>query len=264
MAPNAWRTLKDVRVHDAMRGSVRCAPPPFHELESGATWSVCRPVEDVEEENADGEVSDEWERVGPSVKGLTLMDGTEDTHYFWALRAFVAELEAKFLMKGTKEKQDLLVAKSQTADQDGMTFVKICWRRQAAVHAGKVVEDEVVRQNINECIKLLRIKEYRERVAEQVRVQYPTPSKITWKDLEVIVEVQDKLKNDAETWSLSFIQDITRRKDGVAAGSSESPKKQGKEVNYAEKTTEKKKYKEVSPPAEGKGGQKGMQVLLWG
>ncbi|KAK3286464.1 hypothetical protein CYMTET_5966 [Cymbomonas tetramitiformis] len=162
-------------MRDAYQGSVRCAQPPFHELAPGSTWAVCTVFEEGDE---DGEASDEWAGEGTSTKGLTGPDGTEDSHYFWALRAFVAELEAKFLMKGTKEKEDLLIAKPQ---------------------------------NIEECIKGLRIKEYRDRVSEQLRVSHPAPNKVTWEDLEVIVEVQDKLKNDAEAWALTLQQELVRR-----------------------------------------------------
>ncbi|KAK3234198.1 hypothetical protein CYMTET_55543 [Cymbomonas tetramitiformis] len=167
-------------------GSVRCAQPPFHELAPGATWAVCKRFQDGD---ADGELSDEWENKGTSTKGLTGADGTEDSHYFWALRAFVAELEAKFLMKGTKEKEDL----------------------ESALNAGKSVGDSIVRQDVEECIKGLRIKEYRDRVSEQLRVSHPAPNKVTWEDLEVIVEVQDKLKNDAEAWALTLQQELVRR-----------------------------------------------------
>ncbi|KAK3286880.1 hypothetical protein CYMTET_5596 [Cymbomonas tetramitiformis] len=176
MASHAYHVLKDLTERDSFRGS-----------------------------------SDEWESEGTSTKGLTGTDGTEDSHHFWALRAFVAELEAKFLMKGTKEKEDLLVAKSQTPEQDGLAYVKSCRRRESALNAGKMVEDSIVRQDIEECIKGLRIKEYRERVSEQLRVSHPAPNKVTWEDLEVIVEVQDKLKNDAEAWALAQQQDLVRR-----------------------------------------------------
>ncbi|KAK3238009.1 hypothetical protein CYMTET_51946 [Cymbomonas tetramitiformis] len=113
MASHAFHVLKDISERDSFQGSVRCAQPPFHEMQPGVTWAVCRRVQDGD---VDGEVSDEWETEGTSTKGLTGTDGTEDAHYFWALRAFVAELEAKFLMKGTKEKEDLLVAESQTPE----------------------------------------------------------------------------------------------------------------------------------------------------
>ncbi|KAK3234765.1 hypothetical protein CYMTET_54988 [Cymbomonas tetramitiformis] len=114
-------------------------------------------------------------------------------------------------MKGTKEKEDLLIAKPQTNEQDGLTYVKSCRRREAALNTGRRVEDSVVRQNIEECIKGLRIKEYRDRVSEQLRVSHPAPNRVTWEDLEVIVEVQDKLKNDAEAWALTLQQELVRR-----------------------------------------------------
>ncbi|KAK3238173.1 hypothetical protein CYMTET_51794 [Cymbomonas tetramitiformis] len=208
MASHACHVLKDLTMRDAFQGSVRCAQPPFHELAPGSTWAVCKVFE---EGDADGEESDEWAGEGTSTKGLTGPDGTEDSHYFWALRAFIAELEAKFLMKGTKEKEDLLIAKPQTTEQDGLAYVKSCRRKEAALNTGKRVEDPVVRQDIEECIKGLRIKEYRDRVSEQLRVSHPAPNKVTWEDLEVIVEVQDKLKNDAEAWALTLQQELVRR-----------------------------------------------------
>ncbi|KAK3287527.1 hypothetical protein CYMTET_4973 [Cymbomonas tetramitiformis] len=209
MASHAYHVLmKDLTERDSFQGSVRCAQPPFHELKPGTTWAVCRRVQDGD---IDGELSDEWEEEGTSTKGLTGTDGTEDSHYFWALRAFVAELEAKFLMKGTKEKEDLLVAKPQTTEQDGLAYVKSCRRSESALNAGKMVEDSIVRQDIEEWIKGLRIREYKERVSEQLRVSHPAPNKVTWEDLEVIVEVQDKLKNDAEAWALAQQQDLVRR-----------------------------------------------------
>ncbi|KAK3288393.1 hypothetical protein CYMTET_4128 [Cymbomonas tetramitiformis] len=177
MASHACRVLKDLTTRDSYQGSVRCAQPPFHKLAPGATWAVCKRFQ---EGDVDGERSDEWENEGTSTKGLTGADGTEDSHYFWALRAFVAELEAKFLMKGTKEKEDLLVAKSQTAEQDGLAYVKSCRRRESALNAGKSVGDSIVRQDVEECIKGLRIKEYRDRVSEQLRVSHPAPNKVTW------------------------------------------------------------------------------------
>ncbi|KAK3266785.1 hypothetical protein CYMTET_24619 [Cymbomonas tetramitiformis] len=64
---------------------------------------------------------------------------------------------------------------------------------QGSVHC-KMVADSTTRQNIEDCIKLLRIREYKDRVSGQLRVQFPAPTKVTWKDRKVIVEVQDKLK----------------------------------------------------------------------
>ncbi|KAK3278888.1 hypothetical protein CYMTET_13202 [Cymbomonas tetramitiformis] len=81
----------------------------------------------------------------------------------------------------------------------------------AALNTGKKVEDPIVRQDIEECVKGLRIREYRDRVSEQLRVSHPAPNKVTWEDLEIIVEVQDKLKNDAEAWALTLQQELVRR-----------------------------------------------------
>ncbi|KAK3269827.1 hypothetical protein CYMTET_21747 [Cymbomonas tetramitiformis] len=41
------------------------------------------------------------------------------------------------MSKGTKEKEDLLVAKSQTPEEDGLAYVKSCRRRESALNAGK-------------------------------------------------------------------------------------------------------------------------------
>ncbi|KAK3288007.1 hypothetical protein CYMTET_4513 [Cymbomonas tetramitiformis] len=215
MACRMDRVLKDTRQHGHMRGVVIYGKAPFHEMESGTTWCVSRPVI---QGDAEGEVSDEYLTVGISLKGLIGTDGTEDTQYYWALRAFVAELEEKFLMKGTQEKKELLVSQPQAAHQDGISFLKSCQRRQLQQHAGKAEATwEELRQAIEECINLLRIKVFKTRVAEQARAQHPPPGKITWKDLELIVGVQDKMKNDAESWILRFMQEITRRAGDVYA-----------------------------------------------
>ncbi|KAK3239730.1 hypothetical protein CYMTET_50375 [Cymbomonas tetramitiformis] len=79
------------------------------------------------------------------------------------------------------------------------------------LNTGKVVTDETLRTFIEDCVENLRIKIFQTRVKEQLRAQYPPPNRVTWKDLEAIVEVQDKLKNDAESWILTFVQEITRR-----------------------------------------------------
>ncbi|KAK3253479.1 hypothetical protein CYMTET_37275 [Cymbomonas tetramitiformis] len=215
MASRMDRILKDTRVHGPMRGAVLYARAPFHEMEAGSTWQVARPRVAGD---AEGEVSEEYLTVGISLKGLVGTDGTEDTQYYWALRAFVAELEEKFMMKGTQEKKELLVSQPQAAHQDGTSFLKACQRRHLQQHVGKAEATvEELRQSIEECVSLLRIKVFRTRVAEQCRAQHPPPGRITWKDLELIVGVQDKLKNDAESWILRFIQEITRRAGDVYA-----------------------------------------------
>ncbi|KAK3255843.1 hypothetical protein CYMTET_34998 [Cymbomonas tetramitiformis] len=119
-------------------------------------------------------------RDGNSLIGLTGCDGKESTMYFWALRKFVHELNKKFLMRGTKEKNGMLKAVPQTALQDGGTFV--------------------------------RIKLFRDRVNENLSAQFPAgKGDLEWKDLENIVRVQDKIKDEVEEWSLSIVQDLLRR-----------------------------------------------------
>jgi hypothetical protein len=66
--------------------------PHFIQLDMGQTWTVSKVVEDGDE---DGEISDEWITVGISLRGLTGVDGSDETMYFWALRAFIAELDDK-------------------------------------------------------------------------------------------------------------------------------------------------------------------------
>ncbi|KAK3261121.1 hypothetical protein CYMTET_29959 [Cymbomonas tetramitiformis] len=66
-----------------------------------------RPCVDADPEE---EVSQEYQTEGTSTKWLIGRDGTEDTQYYWALRAFVAELDLKFMLRGTQEKRDLLPA----------------------------------------------------------------------------------------------------------------------------------------------------------
>ncbi|KAK3253474.1 hypothetical protein CYMTET_25900 [Cymbomonas tetramitiformis] len=165
------------------------------------------------------------------------------------------QLEAKFLMRGTKEKKDLLVAKPLTVEQDGLTYSKLCMRREAAVNAGTMVEDSMTRQNIEECIKLLRIREYKERVSDQLRVQFPAPTKVTWKNLEVIVELGIYLpevvaairrssaakKADAGDRRKDF-----KKKEPAAPAGEEAPKKPTREAHNAERA--KNSYNKVPPP----------------
>ncbi|KAK3265525.1 hypothetical protein CYMTET_25798 [Cymbomonas tetramitiformis] len=209
VASNMDSVLKDTSEHGPLEGAAPCARPPFNEMEPGAVWVVARPVT---AQDTDGEISDEYLANGISLKGLTGPDGTIDSQYYFALRAFVAALDNKFMMKGTQEKVDLLTCKPQEPGQDGLTYVKMCQRREMQLNTGKVVTDAALRTFVEDCVERLRIKVYfQTRVSEQLRVQFPPPNKVTWKDLEVIVEVQDKLKNDAEAWILTFLQEITRR-----------------------------------------------------
>ncbi|KAK3237161.1 hypothetical protein CYMTET_52741 [Cymbomonas tetramitiformis] len=93
-----------------------------------------RPVTD---ENDDGEVSDEYLRDGNSSTGLTGCDGKESTMYYWAFRKFVHELNKRFLMRGTKEKNAMLKAVPQTEQQDGVTFVRSCEKRSRLLSTTK-------------------------------------------------------------------------------------------------------------------------------
>ncbi|KAK3247245.1 hypothetical protein CYMTET_43249 [Cymbomonas tetramitiformis] len=159
--------------------------------------------------------------------------------------------------------------------------------REMQLNTGKVLSDEELRTFIEDCVDNLRIKIFQTRVKEQLRAQFPPPNRVTWKDLEAIVEVQDKLKGDAESWILTFLQEITRRcgcqystwearqhgldlkaiknsikkiESSEVAQSGEpenskkvdtSPsKKMKKEVNVAERA-KKASYNKTPPPAEG-------------
>eukprot|EP00854_Cymbomonas_tetramitiformis_P006002 gene6002-biopygen6033 len=144
----AW-FLKSTEEHDeAADGAANCADQPFHLMDRNATWVVDRPAT---AEDDDGEVSDEYPRDGNSLTGLAGCDGKDSAMYYWALRKFVYELNKRFLMRGTKEKNDML----------------------KAFPAGK--------------------------------------GDLEWKDLEDIVRVQDKIKDEVEEWSLSIVQDLLRR-----------------------------------------------------
>ncbi|KAK3273782.1 hypothetical protein CYMTET_17992 [Cymbomonas tetramitiformis] len=65
-------------------------------------------------------------------------------------------------MKGTQEKVDLLMTcKPREPEQDGLTFVKMCQRREMQLNTGKVVTDEELRTFIEDCVERLRIKAIR-------------------------------------------------------------------------------------------------------
>ncbi|KAK3283073.1 hypothetical protein CYMTET_9216 [Cymbomonas tetramitiformis] len=69
--------------------------------------ALSRPATYVDE---DGVVSDEYLRDGNSLTRLTGRDGKESAIYYWALRKFVYELNKRFFMRGTKEKNGMLKA----------------------------------------------------------------------------------------------------------------------------------------------------------
>ncbi|KAK3261196.1 hypothetical protein CYMTET_29883 [Cymbomonas tetramitiformis] len=166
------------------------------------------------------------------------------------------------------------------------------------LHTGTSVSDKTLRQFIEDCVERLRINIFRTRVSEQLRFQFPSPIKVTWKDLEGIVEVQDTLKNDFESWILTFLQEIIRRcgcknscwealqhgldlkairasikkvnavsdtqhedSEGKKRVETPSPsKKIKKEVNNAERA--KKTYHSIPPP--GNGGTEGKCLRYFG
>ncbi|KAK3289494.1 hypothetical protein CYMTET_3105 [Cymbomonas tetramitiformis] len=165
-----------------------------------------------------------------------------------SVRDSFQEFGAKFLMKGTKEKADLLVAKPQTPEHDDLAYViKLCMRREAALNAGKMVEDSTTRQNIEDCIKLLRIKEYKERVSEQLRVQFPAPNKLG----KVGIDLPEMVAAMRRSGAAKKVEAGDRRKDfkkkePTARAGDESPKKPAREAHNAERA--KHSYNKVPPP----------------
>ncbi|KAK3246775.1 hypothetical protein CYMTET_43700 [Cymbomonas tetramitiformis] len=175
--------LKSTEEHEAADCAVNCADQPFHPLDRDAVWVVAR--KDTAED-AEGEVSDEYLHNGNSLVGLTGSDGLESTMFYWVLRKFVYELNKRFLMRGTKEKNDMLNQSS--------------------------APDDVRRRAIEECVSLLKITLFRNRVTENLRAQFPADKgDVEWKDLEDIVRVRDKIKDEVEECSLSIVQDPLRR-----------------------------------------------------
>ncbi|KAK3274112.1 hypothetical protein CYMTET_17687 [Cymbomonas tetramitiformis] len=167
----------------------------------------------VEEDEDDEEVSDENLRDENSLTGLTGCDGRESTMYYWVLRKFVYDLNKRILMRGTKEKNDMLKAVPQTAQQGGVAFVRSCKKRFRLLSSTKdTVTGDIRRRAIDECVSLFRIKLFRDRVNENLRAQFPAgKGDLEWKDLEDIVRVQDKIKDEVEEWSMSIVQDLLRR-----------------------------------------------------
>ncbi|KAK3276903.1 hypothetical protein CYMTET_15054 [Cymbomonas tetramitiformis] len=155
VASNMDRILKDTSEHGPLEGSIPCARPPFNEMNAGTTWAIARPATN---QDAQGEVSNDYLTDGTSLKVLTGHDGTRDMQYFYALRGFIAALDKKFMMKGTQEKVDLLTQKPQELGQDGLTYMKMCQRREMQLNTGKVLSDEELCTFIEDCVENLRIK----------------------------------------------------------------------------------------------------------
>ncbi|KAK3270242.1 hypothetical protein CYMTET_21347 [Cymbomonas tetramitiformis] len=123
------------------------------------------------------------------------------------------------------------------------------WEMQ--LDTGKVATDETLRTFIEDCVENLRIKIFQTRVKEQLRAQYPPPNRVTWKDLEAIVEHGLDLK--AIKNSIKKVESAVDGQSGDPEGKKKvdtSPsKKMKKEVNVAERAT-KPTYNNAPPPAE--------------
>ncbi|KAK3235481.1 hypothetical protein CYMTET_54315 [Cymbomonas tetramitiformis] len=102
VASKMERVLKDTRERGPLVGSIPCARPPFQEMEPESVWGVAKVCTNADSE---GEVSQEYLTcAGTSLRGLIGRDGSLYTQYYWAPRAFIAELDSKFMMKGAQEK----------------------------------------------------------------------------------------------------------------------------------------------------------------
>ncbi|KAK3285346.1 hypothetical protein CYMTET_7048 [Cymbomonas tetramitiformis] len=132
------------------------------------SWLYMEPVEEngkmasrkAMDEDADGDVSDEYLHNENLLVGLTGSDG----------------LESAMLLSSTKD----------------------------------TVTSDMRRRAIDECVSsLLMITLFRNRVTENLRAQFPAgKGDVEWKDLEDIVRVRDKIKDEVEDyWSLSIVQD---------------------------------------------------------
>ncbi|KAK3233010.1 hypothetical protein CYMTET_56666 [Cymbomonas tetramitiformis] len=112
-----------------------------------------------------------------------------------------------------------------------------------------MVADSTTRQNIEDCIKWLRIKECKDRVSEQLRVQFPAPNKVAWKDLEVIVETSSLRSMVAairRSGAAKKAEAGDRRKEPTARAGEEAPKKPARDAHNAERA--KYSYNTVPPP----------------
>ncbi|KAK3264709.1 hypothetical protein CYMTET_26565 [Cymbomonas tetramitiformis] len=115
VASNMYRVLKDTSEHGPGRGGLAQS----HRSTSWNRQQIGQsPGQSGRERTVDMEVSDEYLTSGTSKKGLTGTDGTdgtEDTQYYWALRAFVAELDQKFVSSGGVHRRVVVVHKRHVA-----------------------------------------------------------------------------------------------------------------------------------------------------
>ncbi|KAK3265108.1 hypothetical protein CYMTET_26189 [Cymbomonas tetramitiformis] len=115
----------------------------------------------------------------------------------------------------------------------------------------KMVADSMSRQNIEYCIKLPRIREYKDRVSEQLRVQFAAPTKVTWKDLELGIDLPEvvaaiRLSGTAKKADAGNMRKDFKKKEPAAPAGEEEPKKPTREAHNAERA--KNSYNKVPPP----------------
>ncbi|KAK3275994.1 hypothetical protein CYMTET_15910 [Cymbomonas tetramitiformis] len=79
MASIFTRFLKSTELHTDVDGVANCGKEPFHQLDRWGTWFVARPAEEGDQE---GEVLDDYLKIGSSPRGLTGQDGLESTMYY--------------------------------------------------------------------------------------------------------------------------------------------------------------------------------------
>ncbi|KAK3241073.1 hypothetical protein CYMTET_49130 [Cymbomonas tetramitiformis] len=120
------------------------------------------------------------------------------------------------------------------------------------LNTGKVVTNETLRTYIEDCVENLRIKIFQTRVKEQLRAQYPPPNKVTWKDLEAIVEhgldLIKAIKNSIKK-AESVVEGQPGDPEGKKKVDTPPSKKMRKEVNVAERA-KKPAYNNAPPPVE--------------
>ncbi|KAK3238010.1 hypothetical protein CYMTET_51947 [Cymbomonas tetramitiformis] len=114
-----------------------------------------------------------------------------------------------------------------------------------------MVEDSIVRQDIEECIKGLRIKEYRDRVSEQLRVSHPAPNKARQLGLD-LPELVASMRRSGSARKTGDRRKDNKKRDPAQPGN-EDAKKPPREANNAERN--KSTYSRVPPPDAPKEGQ---------
>ncbi|KAK3232659.1 hypothetical protein CYMTET_57012 [Cymbomonas tetramitiformis] len=162
-----------------------------------------------------------------------------------------------FSRSATDEDDDGEVSDEYLRDGNSLTGLTGCDGKESTMHYW------ALRKFVHELDK--RIKPFRDRVNENLRAQFPAgKGNLKLKDLENIVRVQDKIKDEVEEWSLSIVQGLLRRQ--TCPYSVYEPKKFGIDLNAvvtairaaeAKKITAKKKPSEAKQPSSPEGGGTG-------